>query len=148
MKIYKYRNNEIMIHFLYIYKERGVYIRGYKYISIYIFIILYIYIYTPLYYRCMYQYIIISVFTRKGRKGRIYCTIQAEILAHQYLIIISISPLSLSMCAADAISSGVSRADSRAAAQSSTVVYCCFVVVSRAILWIYNHSQCRIRYIM
>ena len=44
--------------------------------------------------------------------------------------------------------SGISRADPRAAAQSSTVVYCCFVVVSRAILWIYNHSQCRIRYIM
>ena len=48
----------------------------------------------------------------------------------------------------DAISSGISHADPRAAAQSSTVVYCCFIVVSRAILWIYNHSQCRIRYIM
>lgn len=67
MKIYKYRNNEIMIHFLYIYKEREVYIRvsdslyaNSKYIYIFIFIILYIYM--TLYYRSMYQYIIISVF--------------------------------------------------------------------------------------
>ena len=58
--------------------------------------------------------------------------ISGDISASIFNHYINIS-LSLGMCAADAITSGISRADPRAAAQSSTVVYCCIVVVSRAI---------------
>ena len=49
---------------------------------------------------------------------------------------------------ADAISSGISRADPRAAVSWLSLLYVVVCCCLRAILWIYNHSLCRIRYIM
>ena len=49
---------------------------------------------------------------------------------------------------ADAINSGISRADSRAAVSRLSLLYVVVCCGCYAILWIYIHSQCRIRYIM